>query len=128
VGESWREMAVNFSDEVYFQASLTCRKISRNGTDSFTSSPKEVVLCTLSPLKICRPRPGLNPRTLDPVESTLTTRTPRATSCTLNYHTCLRGERHILGSLVCLLACSYHRKRQSNPFLNSKRGLKLSHR
>jgi hypothetical protein len=31
----------------------------------------------LSPIKIHRPRPGLNPRTLGPVASTLTTRPPR---------------------------------------------------
>jgi hypothetical protein len=30
-------------------------------------------------LKIHRPRPGMNPRTLDPVASTLTTRPPRVT-------------------------------------------------
>jgi hypothetical protein len=33
----------------------------------------------LSPLNIHRPRPGLNPRTLGPVASTLTTSPPRAT-------------------------------------------------
>jgi hypothetical protein len=33
----------------------------------------------LSPLKIQRPRSGLNPRTLGPVASTLTTSPPRST-------------------------------------------------
>jgi hypothetical protein len=41
---------------------------------TFISPPMEVMLRTLSPLKIDRPRPGLNPRTLGPVASTLTTR------------------------------------------------------
>jgi hypothetical protein len=53
----------------------------RHGTDGFTSPPKEV----LSPLKIHRPRPELNPRTLDPVASTLTTSPPRATAH-VKYH------------------------------------------
>ena len=35
----------------------------RHGTDGFTSPPKEGVLRILSPLKIRRLRPGLNPRT-----------------------------------------------------------------
>jgi hypothetical protein len=43
----------------------------RHGTNSFTSPPKEVILRILSPLKICRPRLGLNPRTLGSVASTL---------------------------------------------------------
>jgi hypothetical protein len=40
---------------------------------------QEVVLRILLPLKIHRPRPGLNPRTLGPVASTLTTSPPRTT-------------------------------------------------
>jgi hypothetical protein len=39
----------------------------------------------LSPLKIHRPRPGLNPRTLAPVVSTLTTRPPRAFTLLLKH-------------------------------------------
>jgi hypothetical protein len=50
--------------------SLTCRENLRHGTDGFTSSPKDE-LRILSLLKICRPRPGLNPRTLDPMANTL---------------------------------------------------------
>jgi hypothetical protein len=42
-----------------------CRKMLRHGIDGFTSPPKEVVLRILSPLKIHRPRPDLNPRALD---------------------------------------------------------------
>jgi hypothetical protein len=49
----------------------------RHGTDGFTSPPKEVVLRIFITLK--NPRPGLNPRTLGPVASTLTTSPPRAT-------------------------------------------------
>jgi hypothetical protein len=37
-------------------------------------------------LKIHRPRPGLNPRTLGPVASTLTTRPPRATTLSLLFN------------------------------------------
>jgi hypothetical protein len=54
------------------QGSLTCRKILRRGANGFTSPPKEVVLWAFIVLKIHRPRPGLNPRTLCPVASTKT--------------------------------------------------------
>jgi hypothetical protein len=43
-------------------------------TDGFTSPPKDFIT-----LKIHHLRPGLNPRTLGPVASTLTTTPPRAT-------------------------------------------------
>jgi hypothetical protein len=56
------------------QGSLTCRKLERHGADSFTSPPKEVVLRILSPLKIHRPRPGLNPRNFGPMASKITSR------------------------------------------------------
>jgi hypothetical protein len=59
--------------------SLTCRKIFGHGTVSFTFPPKEDVLQILQPLKIHRPWPGLNPRTLGSIQSTLTTRPPRTT-------------------------------------------------
>jgi hypothetical protein len=51
----------------------------RHGTDGFTSPPKERRAADFITLKIHRPWPGLNPRTLGPVASTLTTRPPRAT-------------------------------------------------
>jgi hypothetical protein len=54
------------------QGSLTCRKILRRGANGFISPPKEVVLWAFIVLKIHRPRPGLNPRTLCPVASTKT--------------------------------------------------------
>jgi hypothetical protein len=52
--------------------SLTCRKIFRYVVDGFTFLPKEGVLRIL---KIHRPEPDLNPRTLGPVVSMLTTKT-----------------------------------------------------
>jgi hypothetical protein len=53
--------------------SLTSRKILRNETDGFNSTPKGGVLLILSPLEIDRPRLGLCMRTLGPMASTLTT-------------------------------------------------------
>jgi hypothetical protein len=44
---------------------LTCCNMLRYGPDGFTSGPKEGVLHILSPLKIHRPRIGLNSRTLE---------------------------------------------------------------
>jgi hypothetical protein len=60
--------------------SLTCRKILRHGTSGFTSQPKEGVLRIFIALKNPSPRPGLNPRPLGPVASTLTT-TPSKRLC-----------------------------------------------
>ncbi|KDR12752.1 hypothetical protein L798_13056 [Zootermopsis nevadensis] len=51
----------------------------RHGTAGFASPPKEVVLRIFIILKIHRPRPCLNLRTLGPVASMLTTSPPRAT-------------------------------------------------
>jgi hypothetical protein len=48
---------------------LTRRKISRHGTDGFTSPPKVVVLHIFIALKINCPRPGFNPRILGPMAS-----------------------------------------------------------
>jgi hypothetical protein len=42
---------------LYFEGSLTRRKILGHGADGFTSAPKECMLRHLSPLKINRPRP-----------------------------------------------------------------------
>jgi hypothetical protein len=58
---------------------LTCRKILRHGAAGFTSPSKEGVLRISITLKIYRPRPGLNLRTLGPVARTVSTRPPRAT-------------------------------------------------
>jgi hypothetical protein len=61
-----------------FKRPLTCRKILRHGTSGFTSHPKEDVLRIFIALNQTRPSPwpGLNPRPLGPVASTLIT-TPR---------------------------------------------------
>jgi hypothetical protein len=59
----------------YLKGSLTCRKIL-HGTSGFTSHPKGGVLRIFIALKNPSPLPGLNPRPLGPVASTLTT-TPR---------------------------------------------------
>jgi hypothetical protein len=50
---------------------VKCRKILRHGTSSFTSHPKEGLLRIFISLKNPSPRPGLNPRPLDPVASRL---------------------------------------------------------
>jgi hypothetical protein len=62
------------------QGSLKCRKVLRHETDDFTSLPKEVVLRILSPIRIHRPRPGLNPRAIDQLASTITNRPSRTSS------------------------------------------------
>jgi hypothetical protein len=61
------------------QGSLACRKILRHGTDGFTSLRRKSCCGFLSPLKIHRPRPSLNPRTLGPMTSTIIIKPPRAT-------------------------------------------------
>jgi hypothetical protein len=61
----------------YFKRSLTCRKILRDGTSSFTSHLEEVVLRIFVALKIASHWPDSNPRPLGPVTSTLTTTSPR---------------------------------------------------
>jgi hypothetical protein len=60
---------MNFAYEVflsYLYHSLTCRKILRQGTNGFTSTLKEVMVWTFTPLKIYRPWQGLNLRTTGP--------------------------------------------------------------
>jgi hypothetical protein len=61
----------------FFKGRFTCRKILRRGISSFTFHPKEGVLRIFIALKNPSPRPGLNPRLLGPVASTLTTTPPR---------------------------------------------------
>jgi hypothetical protein len=61
----------------YLKGYLTYSKILRHGTSGFTSHPKEDVLRIFIALKIPSPGPGLNPRLLGPVASTLTTTPPR---------------------------------------------------
>jgi hypothetical protein len=61
----------------YVNRSLICRKILQHGAYGFTSHPKEGMLWIFVALKNPSPQPGLNPRPLGPVESTLTTTPPR---------------------------------------------------
>jgi hypothetical protein len=56
---------------------FTCRKILRHGADGFTFPSKEDVLQISIILKNPSPRPGLNPRTLGPMASTLTITPPK---------------------------------------------------
>jgi hypothetical protein len=60
-----------------FKSSLTRRKILRHGTSGFTSHPKEGVPRIFIILINSSPRPGLNPRPLGQVASTVTTTPPR---------------------------------------------------
>jgi hypothetical protein len=68
----------------YLKESFTCRKILRHWTSGFTSHPKEDVLWIFIAIKNPLPRPGLNPRPLGPVVSTLTTTPPRRLHHTLH--------------------------------------------
>jgi hypothetical protein len=61
----------------YANVSLTCRKILRHGTYGFALHLKEGVLWIFIALKNPSPRPGLKPRPLGPVATTLTTTPPR---------------------------------------------------
>jgi hypothetical protein len=57
----------------------------------------------LSPLKIHRPRPGLNPR---PVASTLTTSPPRATNSLPSTHLIITGiSKHVFYNVSIILLC-----------------------
>jgi hypothetical protein len=74
-------MATEFSLSVslsYPKGSLTCCKIF-HAADSFASALKEGVLRSFVALKMHRFRPGLNPRTLGSVTSTLIITPPTTT-------------------------------------------------
>jgi hypothetical protein len=73
-------MFVNFAYKHLFHAVGIFKLKTWGGGDGFTSPPKEIVPRFLSPLKIYRPRPGLNPRTFGPIASTVTTRSSRVTN------------------------------------------------
>jgi hypothetical protein len=66
-----------YSSPWYFKRFLTCCKILRHGISVFTSHPKEGALRIFIALKNSSPWPGLKPRPLGPVASTLTTTPPR---------------------------------------------------
>jgi hypothetical protein len=61
----------------YLKGSLKYRKNLRHGTSGCTSHPKEGVLWIFIALTNPSPRPGFNPRPLDPSASTLNTTPPR---------------------------------------------------
>lgn len=88
-GGTRQEIPVNFAHKylcLYIQVSLKCRKILQHRPDSFTSSPKEVVLRILSPLKGYRSRSGSNPRTLSLIAKTITITSPRTNNAQKLYH------------------------------------------
>jgi hypothetical protein len=70
----WRSENFSYQYLKYLKGSLTCCKILHR-TSGFTSHPKERVLRIFIALK--NPSPGLNPWSLGPVASTLTTTPPR---------------------------------------------------
>jgi hypothetical protein len=63
----------------YLQVIFKCRKILRHGASGFISPLREGVLWIFVALKNPSPLPGLNPRTLGPIASTLTITPPRET-------------------------------------------------
>jgi hypothetical protein len=80
-GVPGREMAAEFCLSVslsYLKGSLTSRKILLYVADGFNSQ-KEVVLRIFIDLKTHLSRPGLNPRNLVPMASTITITPPRTT-------------------------------------------------
>jgi hypothetical protein len=59
---------------------LTCRKILRRGASGFASRSKEGVLRIFIAVKNPSPWPGVNPRLLGSVASTLTSTPPKRTT------------------------------------------------
>jgi hypothetical protein len=82
VGETWREMAVEFclrSISFIFVCFLRAVKSYDMGPTALLTITTKLCYGFLSPLKIHRPQPGLNPRILGLMTSTTTP--PRATIC-----------------------------------------------
>jgi hypothetical protein len=78
----WLEIDVNFADGVslsYSTGFLTRHKPCDMRPTALLPLRKESCYGLLSPLKIHRPRPGLNPQILGPMASPITTRWPRPT-------------------------------------------------
>jgi hypothetical protein len=97
-GETGREMAAEFCLSVslsYFKRSLTRSKILRHGPTA--SLPLRIKSCYgfLSQLKIHRSEPGLNPRTLGPMESMITITSPRTTCNSLHSNQTHGFIRHV---------------------------------
>jgi hypothetical protein len=92
----WETWPLNFADEHLScsEVSSTCRKSTT--WDRRLYFPSEGRRATdFITLKIHRPRPGLNPRTLGPVASTLTTRPPRATHLS-QYFSLIQGKQNFI--------------------------------
>jgi hypothetical protein len=79
VGETLREMAFNVAYEVslFIRVGLTYHKILPNWADGFLLPRRKSCCGFLSRLNVNHPRQGLNPRTLGPMTTTLTTRPPK---------------------------------------------------
>jgi hypothetical protein len=103
----------NFSYQYlkYLKGSLICHKNLRHGTSNSTSHPKEGVLRIVIALKNPSSRPGLNPRPLGPVASTLITTAPRRlkSSLTLNIKMKVKVWNHIEHEFTVFFeaACNY---------------------
>jgi hypothetical protein len=107
VKHGWETWPLNFA------GSFTCRKSATCDRRLYFPSEGRRAADFIT-LKIHRPRPGLNPRTLGPMLSTLTTRPPRAT-VTLHHWTIFPSRfdwselQHVIvtkcRSLYCLYAC-----------------------
>jgi hypothetical protein len=68
-------MSLNFADvtsQSCYARFFTCRKTLRHEASGFTSHPKEGLLRIFIVIKNLSPQPGLSPRPLGPVVSTLT--------------------------------------------------------
>jgi hypothetical protein len=74
-------MSINFGYRYLFHTagSLTCHKILQHRTTGFACSWRKSCYGFLSPLKIICPQLGVNPQSLGPMASTITTRPPRWT-------------------------------------------------
>jgi hypothetical protein len=77
------------------KSSFTCRKILRHGTFRLYFPSERKVCCGfLSSLKIHRLGPVLNPQTLGPVASTLTTTPPRRHIFSFRFSKSIEGTFH----------------------------------
>jgi hypothetical protein len=72
---------------IHFRDSLHALKSYDMGPTALIPLRMKACCGLLSPLQI-RPRPGLNPRTLDPMATTLTITPPRTTTLKLQWNVC----------------------------------------
>jgi hypothetical protein len=95
-GETGREIAAEFCLPVslsYVKGSLTCRNMLRCGSKAVLPLRKKSCYGVLSALEILLSRLGLNPRTLDPVASTITITPPRTTRRQVGKHSGLNFKK-----------------------------------